>query len=92
MELVWGEICAVLEGGVCCKPVSGNGGGVGGGNTGEQRDDIKADHDVVWLEGDILDDGSELVRVLYVVVGVPHQGVENLGEMSGCVVFSQREF
>ncbi|XP_022090938.1 cholesterol 24-hydroxylase-like [Acanthaster planci] len=65
---------------VCCKSVLGDGGSVGGGDIGEQGDDIKADHDVVWLEGEVLDEGSKLVRVLDVMFGVPHQGQKNFGE------------
>ena len=53
MKLVWGEVCAVLQAGVCLKSVSGDGGGIRGGDVGEQRDDIKAHHDVVRLESDV---------------------------------------
>lgn len=53
MKLVWGEVCAILQAGVCLKSVSGDGGGIRGGDVGEQRDDIKAHHDVVRLESDV---------------------------------------
>ena len=54
MKLARGEVGAILQAGVCLKSVSGDGGGIGGGDVSEQGDDIKAHHDVVGLEGDVL--------------------------------------
>ena len=54
VKLVRGEVGAILQAGVCLKSVSGDGGGIGGGDVSEQGDDIKAHHDIVGLEGDVL--------------------------------------
>ena len=54
MELIWREVGAVFEDRICLKSALGNRGGVGFGDIGEQRNDIEADYDVVWLEGAVL--------------------------------------
>ena len=38
-----------------------DGSGVGGRDIGEKRDNIKTDHDVIWLESEVLDESGELV-------------------------------
>ena len=85
MKLVRGEVSAVLQAGVCLKSVSGDGRGIRGWDVGEQRD-IKSHHDVVRLEGDVFQEVGKLLRVLDMMNGVAHQGLQNLGEVPCRVV------
>ena len=61
LKLAGGEVGAVLEASVGLESVSRHSGCVGGGNTGEERHDIKADHDVAGLQSEVLDDGREFI-------------------------------
>ena len=86
VNLIRGEVCAVFEARVCWKSVLGDGSVVGGGDIGEKRDNIKTDHDVIWLESEVLDESGKLVWVFDVMYGVAHQGLEDPGEVPSCVI------
>ena len=70
LKLAGGEVSAVFEVGVSLKSVSCYSDCVGGGDAGEERHNIKADHDVAGQQPEILDDGREFILVLDVMLGV----------------------
>ena len=61
LKLAGGEVSAVFEVGVSLKSVSCYSDCVGGGDAGEERHNIKADHDVARLQLEVLDDGQEFI-------------------------------
>ena len=79
MDLVRGEVSAVRPAVVLGEAFPSDGAGIFGRDVGEEGDNVKTHHDLIWVQDEVMGEFGELLRILHMVNRVAHQRPQDVG-------------